>query len=93
MECLDSYRGAHSATPTVLWMRDYKTEGKYWVKSWMALLSVIIFPGSTEEILWQYYLRESDRRTRGVDIGVSDSSNSPGLDLSAEEESVVQVDI
>ena len=34
-------------------MGDRKMEGKYWVTTWMALLFEIIFPESTEEIIWQ----------------------------------------
>ena len=33
--------------------------GKILGKNWTAMLAVLIFPGSTEAILWQYYSRET----------------------------------
>ena len=57
-----------------------------------------VFPGSTADIFWKCYSRESTRstereRARGGDKGYFDSSNSPGQDLSTTVVSVVQLDI
>lgn len=92
-------RGALSGTATVFWMGDNQTEVKCWVKTWTDLLAEIIFQGSTEEIFWQYNSRERESRDRERERGRGgykrdfDSSKSPGQDLSAEEMSMVQVDI
>ena len=66
----------------------------------MTLLVKIMFPGLTEEILWQYYLRDRERkrqrvreRGKGGDKGDLYSSNSPGQYLSTEEVSVFPMDI
>ena len=53
--CLNSYRRTLSGTLSILEMGDRKMEGKYWVKTCMALLAEIIFQRLTEEILCQYY--------------------------------------
>ena len=43
LECLYSDKGELSGTPTLSWMWDHKTEGKYWGKTWTTLMAVIYF--------------------------------------------------
>lgn len=50
LECLYSDRGALYGKPTVFWNGDNKTEEKYWVKSWTALMAEKFFQRSTDEI-------------------------------------------
>ena len=53
MECLCTYRGIHSVTLLLFWMRDKKTVGKIGVKIWTAILADIFHPGPNQVILVQ----------------------------------------
>ena len=88
LECLYSYRGALSGTPTLFWMGEHKTEGKYWGKTWTALMAVIYFQDQQKKSCGSTIQdRERERERVGGDIY---SIKSPWQDLSTDELSVVQ---
>ena len=72
---------------------DQKTEGKYCVKTWTAILAEVLIPGSPQVNLGQKDLRESEGGRSGErERGDIDSCNSTGHNLISRQVSVFQVD-
>ena len=60
MEFLYMTRSVLSGPPLVHWIGNQKTDGKYWVKPWTAILVEVFHPGSPHLFLRQEDLRENE---------------------------------
>ena len=58
--CLCTNRGVISEPQLVYLLWDWKTEGKFWIKTWTAVLPEICHPGSLQEKSGQEDMRERE---------------------------------
>ena len=85
LECHYTNRGVLSGPPLVYLIGDKKTEGKYWVKTWTAVLADICHPGSPKVKLGQenyrenegWIIRDRERKEIFIQATIQDTTSRP----------------